>query len=37
MRPVCLACHDLGTCTPWERQLEAMEAKDRLVRAVLGG
>ena len=37
MRPICLPCCDKGTCTPWERQLEAMEAKDRLVRSVLGG
>ena len=34
MRPICLACHDLGTCTPWERQFEASEARDRLRRSV---
>jgi len=27
MRPVCLLCHDRGTCTPFERQLEVAEAK----------
>lgn len=27
MKPVCLACHDLGTCTPLERWLEAHEAQ----------
>lgn len=37
MRPVCLACCADGRCTPWERRLEAMEARDRLVRSVLGG
>ena len=25
MRPVCLACHDIGSCTPFEKQLERME------------
>jgi hypothetical protein len=33
MRPVCLACHARGGCTPWERQLDAAEARDRLCRA----
>jgi hypothetical protein len=28
-KPVCLACHDDGRCRPWERQMEAMEAKTR--------
>lgn len=37
MRAVCLACDRDGRCTPWERRLEASEAKDRLVRAVIGG
>ena len=27
MRPVCLVCHDKGTCTPIEKQLEQMEAR----------
>lgn len=26
MTPVCLACHAIGTCTPWERRLEQLEA-----------
>ena len=25
MRPVCLRCYDIGTCTPFERTLELME------------
>lgn len=25
MKPVCLACHALGVCTPLERQLESWE------------
>lgn len=29
MRPVCLACHDDGRCTPLERRLEQMEAQGR--------
>jgi hypothetical protein len=33
MRPVCLRCHAQGGCTPWERQLEQSEARDRLRRA----
>ena len=36
MRPVCLACHAQGRCTPWERRLEASEARDRLRRSVGG-
>lgn len=27
MRPICLRCHELGRCTPWERMLERMEAR----------
>lgn len=34
MRPVCLTCHAHGRCTPWEKKLEAAEARDRLCRAV---
>lgn len=37
MRPVCLPCEAAGRCVPWERAFEAMEAKDRLVRQVIGG
>jgi len=33
MSPVCLACHAIGTCTPWERQLEAMEAAFQIAQA----
>lgn len=33
MRPVCLACHAQGGCTPWERQLEASEARERFLQA----
>lgn len=36
MRPVCLSCHDHGTCRPWEKALEAAEARDRLRRSVGG-
>ena len=35
MRPVCLACHALGRCTPWEKRLERSEARDRLRRSVI--
>lgn len=28
MRPVCLACHDQGRCTPWERRIEAAERRE---------
>jgi len=27
MGPVCLPCHDLGVCIPFEKQLERMEAR----------
>lgn len=27
MRPVCLPCHDKGTCTPFEKQIEQMEKR----------
>jgi hypothetical protein len=33
MRPICLACHDHGRCTPWERLVEAAEARDRRRRS----
>ena len=36
MRPVCLPCHDKGTCTPWERQLEISERRARFLHAVGG-
>ena len=37
MKPVCLPCHDRGTCTPFERQLEMMERRGQLLRAARGG
>lgn len=27
MRPVCLSCHAVGTCTPFEQRLELAEAR----------
>jgi hypothetical protein len=33
-RPICLACIEKGGCDPWERQLDRMEARSRLLRAV---
>ncbi len=33
-KPICTACVRLGTCTPWEAQLEQIEARDRLLRQV---
>lgn len=32
--PICGVCADLGVCTPWEKQMEKMEARDRLLRSV---
>lgn len=29
MAPVCLPCDVIGTCTPWEKQMEAMERHGR--------
>jgi hypothetical protein len=34
MGPICLRCHDAGTCTPFERKLEAMEARGRFLRSI---
>lgn len=31
MKPVCPECHAIGTCTPFERKLEAREARHRLL------
>lgn len=36
MKPVCLQCHHIGTCTPWERRLDASERRDRLRRQIDG-
>lgn len=36
MRPVCLPCHDIGTCTPFEKALESYERRHaKLFYAVL--
>ena len=29
MKPVCLRCHDVGTCAPLMKQIEAMERNGR--------
>jgi hypothetical protein len=29
MAPVCLACDAIGTCRPWERQMEELERHGR--------
>lgn len=34
MRPICRRCEVADRCTPWEHQLEASEARDRLRRSV---
>lgn len=34
MSPICLTCHEVGRCVPFERKLEGWEARDRLRRAV---
>lgn len=36
MKPVCKNCAD-KSCTPFERKLEQMESRDRLMRTVFGG
>lgn len=33
MAPICLNCHARGVCVPWEKQMEAMEARDRFLRS----
>lgn len=33
-RPTCGPCADHGSCTPFEKKLEAMEARDRLLTSV---
>jgi hypothetical protein len=32
--PTCGPCADIGTCFPFEKQLEAMEARGRLLAAM---
>ncbi len=34
MKPICGPCADLGTCTPFEKKLEAIERADRLHQTV---
>lgn len=36
MRAVCLKCHDDGRCTPFERRIEEMEHKRRMIEQVIG-
>ena len=31
---ICAQCHAKGGCTPWEKQMEAMESRDRFRRAL---
>lgn len=33
MKPICLRCYVSGRCTPFERQIERMEARGRMLRA----
>jgi hypothetical protein len=33
MRHICATCADKGSCDPFERKLERIEARDRLLRA----
>jgi hypothetical protein len=35
-RLICGPCATRGNCDPWEKQMERMEARDRLRRQVLG-
>lgn len=34
MKATCGPCADKGTCTPFEKQLEAAERRDRLLRQI---
>jgi hypothetical protein len=34
MKPVCIPCEKKGECTPFERKLEEMEARGRLLAAI---
>jgi len=31
--PVCLRCHRIGKCIPWERRVEQAEARGRFLRS----
>ena len=33
-KPICGPCADTGVCTPWEKMLEKMEARDRFLRSI---
>jgi hypothetical protein len=33
MKLICETCVDRGTCTPWEQQMERIEARDRFLRS----
>jgi len=33
-KPVCPECHQIGTCTPFEKRLEAHEARTRLLASL---
>ena len=34
MKPVCVVCGSRTTCDPFERKLERLESKDRLLRSL---
>lgn len=36
MRHICGPCADLGRCTPFEKKIEQMEARERLMKAIMG-
>jgi hypothetical protein len=36
MRHICAVCAAKGGCDPFERKLERMESRDRMLRSVLG-
>jgi hypothetical protein len=33
MRPVCLTCHAKGRCVPFEKMIDRLEARGRMLRA----
>ena len=33
-KPICPKCQKIGTCTPFEKKLEAMEARGKLLAAI---
>ncbi len=37
MSHICPGCATEGTCKPFEKKLEEMEARDKLLRAATGG